>query len=74
MRDLEIDTDRFEREAVEGARLQKPTERLLDGLRLFDRTCEVMLAGIHAEQPNIDHQQALEILRSRLRLARDLES
>ena len=74
IRDSRIDADGFDREAVDAARNQPAVQRLLDGLRLFDRTCEVMLAGIRSEQPGIDDERAMEILRERLRQARDLES
>jgi hypothetical protein len=71
---MDLDADAFDREAVEAARAQRPVERLIDGLRLFERACEVMLAGIRHEYPGIDPDGAMALLRERLQLARQLES
>ena len=70
----EIRPDDFEREAFEAARARPPVEKLLDGLRLFDRTCRVMAAGIQHERPLAEHAEILQVLRERLRLARQLEN
>ena len=64
----------MQREAVEAARGRAPVEKLLDGLRLFDRTCQIMTAGIRHEQPGTDQAEVLRILRERLHLARQLEN
>ena len=48
-------------------------EKLLAGARLFDMACQVTLAGIRDEQPELSEEQALEILRERLRQARQRE-
>ena len=69
----EIRVEDFEREAIGAARASPPVEKLLDGLRLFDRTCQIMAASIQHEQPDADPDRVLQILRERLRLARDLE-
>lgn len=63
----------FERDAIDGARTIPPADKLRDGLRLFDRTCRVMSAGIQHERPNADAAEVLRVLRERLRLARALE-
>jgi len=69
----EISADMLYVEAVDSARRRPPAERLLDGVRLFDRACEIMLAGIRHDHPGVDADRAMEMLRARLRLARDLE-
>ena len=46
-----LSVDDLEREAIEAARTRPAAERLRDGLRLFDRTCRVMFAGIRHEHP-----------------------
>jgi hypothetical protein len=63
----------LERAAIDAARARPPAEKLRDGLRLFDRTCEVMAAGIRQEYPDADPARVFSILRERLRLARELE-
>lgn len=63
----------FEREAVDTARVMAPADRLREGLRLFDRTCHVMAAGIRHQHPDADAAEVLRLLRKRLRTARRLE-
>lgn len=63
----------FDREAIEAARARPPAEKLLEGLRLFDRTCQIMASGIRYEQPDLEPLEIARILRERLRLARQLE-
>jgi hypothetical protein len=63
----------FDREAIAGARTTAPADKLREGLRLFDRTCRVMSAGIQHERPDADPAEVLRVLRERLRLARSLE-
>ena len=63
----------LDREAIDAARTRPPAEKLLEGLRLFDRTCRVMTAGIAHERPGADTAEILQILRERLRIARQLE-
>lgn len=70
---LDLRAEDFDREAVAAAQKQPPAERLLDGLRLFDRTCRVMADGIRHERPHAGNREILSILRERLRLARRLE-
>lgn len=48
-------------------------EKLLAGARLFDMACRVTLDGILSQQPGLSEQEALEILKQRLRLARQRE-
>ena len=68
-----LDADDLDCEAIDAARLRLPSDKLVDGLRLFDRTCAIMVAGIENERPGIDRKETLRILRERLRLARTLE-
>jgi len=69
-----LSADDFDHEAIDAARRRSPSEKLLDGLRLFDRTCAIMMAGIESEYPGVDPREKLQILRERLRLARALET
>lgn len=64
----------LDREAVDAARKRAPADKLRDGLALFDRTCQIMTAGIRHERPDADPSEVLRILRARLRLARALET
>jgi hypothetical protein len=64
----------FDREAIEAARIRPSAEKLLEGLRLFDRTSRVMADGIAHERPGADSAEILQTLRERLRIARRLES
>jgi hypothetical protein len=66
--------EHFDREAVEAARVRPSAEKLLEGLRLFDRTCRIMAAGIAYERPGADAAEILQTLRERLRIARQLET
>ena len=64
----------LEREQVEDARRQSPAQKLLLGGDLFDAAREVMLSGIRAQYPGISDERAMEIVRQRLELARQLET
>ncbi len=66
--------DAIRRDRVERARQMSLEEKLLAGPRLFDRSCQLMLAGIRSQFPEADEQRAQEILRERLALARRLEN
>lgn len=61
-------------EAIARARAMPPEEKLLAGARLFDLMARVMSAGIRAEHPDASDAEVLDILRARLRLARELEN
>ena len=58
---------------IEQARAMSPEDKLLAGARLFDMACKVSLDGIRYENPGIDDEAALQRLRQRLRLGRELE-
>jgi hypothetical protein len=61
-------------EAIDLARARSGAEKLRDGLRLFDRTCHLMIAGIRDEHPGATDDEVLRLLRDRLALARALET
>lgn len=65
--------DRIYRDRVLRARQTPPEEKLLDGARLFDMSCRVMMDGIRHEHPDADEQKVKEILIERVRLLRRLE-
>jgi hypothetical protein len=62
------------REEIEDARRLSIAQKLALSGDLFDSACEVTLSGIRGENPGISREQALEILRQRLELARRLET
>ena len=66
--------EHLDREAIDAARIRPPADKLRDGLVLFERTCQIMAAGIRHERPDADPADVLQTLRARLRLARALES
>ncbi len=55
------------------ARAISPEHKLLDGPRLFDFTCRIMMDGIRNENPSADARRVQEILRERLALREKLE-
>ena len=69
-----VGADQFDAEAIAAARRQAPSDKLREGLLLFDRTIRIMAAGIRHEQPRADASVVVRILRERLRLARSLET
>jgi hypothetical protein len=44
-----------------------PADKLLEGPRLFDRACRLMLDGIRHQHPDLDEQDAQVLLAARLR-------
>lgn len=59
------------REEVDRARAMDPGEKLLEGLRLFDRACRVMADGIRHRHPGINEAEVLarvEVQLARLQL------
>jgi len=65
--------DDIYRERVLRARRTPPEEKLLDGARLFDMSCQIMMDGIRDEHPDADEQQVKDILAERIALLRRLE-
>ena len=64
--------DAIYRERIVRARETPPEEKLLDGPRLFDLSCRIMLDGIRDQFPDADEKQVQEILTKRLELLRRL--
>ena len=62
------------RERILRARQQPPGEKLLDGLRLFDRACRIMSDGIRHQYPDASEEQVRQILLDRLDRLRRLEA
>jgi hypothetical protein len=60
-------------ERVRRARETNPELKLLDGPRLFDYVCRIMLDGIRNEQPGVDDERARQVLRDRIALRARLE-
>ena len=58
-------TDVLYREEIARARGMAPEEKLLEGPRLFERACRLMLDGIRHQHPELDDagQQALLLAR-----------
>lgn len=69
----DLDAADFDREAIDAAKTRAPSEKLRDGLRLFDRTSRIMADGIRHEHPGATLREVRLMLRERLRLARSLE-
>jgi hypothetical protein len=65
--------DAIYREKVLRARKTPPEEKLLDGPRLFDRSCRIMMDGIRHQYPNADEAEVRRLLAQRLALLRRLE-
>lgn len=66
--------DDIYKERVLRARRTPPEQKLLDGPRLFDRACRIMMDGIRNQNPDADEKRVREILRDRLELLRRLEN
>jgi hypothetical protein len=65
--------DSIYRDRVLRARAVSPDQKLLDGPRLFDYTCRIMMDGIRNEQPAATDEQIREMLKERLALRDRLE-
>jgi hypothetical protein len=65
--------DALYRDKVLAARQMKPSDKFLAGARLFDFACRITMSGIRDQNPGVNDEQVLEILRQRLALARRLE-
>jgi len=71
MRQLSAD-DLYREELLE-AQAMKPEDKLLEGARLFDRACSLMVAGIRHELPGASDQEVLSVLERRLDYLRQIE-
>jgi hypothetical protein len=65
--------DALYRDQVLRARRMAPEEKLFAGIALFERACQVMIAGIRDEFPDADDKEVLRILKARLAQVRALE-
>jgi len=61
-------------EEIEEARNMSPDDKFLQGARLFDRSCRIMLDGIRHQFPQASEQEAYQILIQRLDMAEQLEN
>ncbi len=55
------------REEIARARAMAPADKLLEGPRLFERTCRVMADGIRHQRPDLDEEGVRALLAARLR-------
>ena len=53
-------------EEIARARAMDPTDKLLEGPRLFDRACRVMADGIGHEHPDLDDSDVRAVLAARI--------
>jgi hypothetical protein len=58
---------------IEAARRMSFTEKFMAGPKLFDQECEVSMAEIRREHPDIDEAQVLAQLRRRLEIRRQFD-
>ena len=65
--------DSIYRERVLHARQTPAEEKMLDGLRLFDFSCRIVMDGIRHQYPDADEQRVQETLVQRIQLRRRLE-
>jgi hypothetical protein len=64
--DLRVTTDALYAEEVARARAMAPGDNLLEGPRLFERACRLMVAGIRREHPDLDAAEVQRLLADRL--------
>ena len=70
---IRADADAIYRERVLRARNTPPDQKMIDGIRLFERACGLMRDGIRHQFPNADPRKVEEILRNRLDIVRRLQ-
>ena len=66
-------TDLLYREEVVRARAMSPADKLLEGPRLFQRACRLMVDGIRHHYPHLDDAGVHALLHARLERVRELE-
>lgn len=64
--------ERLYREEVARARATDPVEKLLEGPRLFERSCRLMADGIRHQCPDLDQAGVDSLLAARLRVSERL--
>ncbi len=67
------DLDPHYRESVLRARRMSPSDKLLEGPRLFDFSCRIILDGLRHRHPELSDAALHERLRSTLDTVRRLE-
>jgi len=65
--------ERLYAEEVARARAMNPVDKLLEGPRLFERTCRLIRDGIRHQHPGLDDDSVRELLKTRLTLLGNLE-
>lgn len=63
----------IDKDAFEQAVRIPPSQRLLDGPRLFDLATTFTKAGIRAQHPEADEHEILDLLRQRIALVQRME-
>ena len=71
--DLRRLQDDLFRSKVRRARQMSPDERMMEGLRLFDRGVSLMRDGIRAQHPEFDDAQVEREVHRRLAIAKRLD-
>ena len=66
MSQIALLADALYREEVARAREMKPSDKLLEGPRSFERACQLMDAGISQQHPQLDAEGRRALLTSRL--------
>jgi hypothetical protein len=61
-------------EEVARSRAMPGADKLLEGARLFDRTCRILADGIRYRHPELDEEGVRARLRAQLDLAERLEN
>jgi len=59
-------TSQLYAEEVARARAMDPADKLLEGPRLFERACRLMIDGIHHQHPELDDEGVQALLSARL--------
>ena len=67
--DLQLLADTLCWEKVERARRMKPEDRMIEGIRMFDRECETMRLEILKLNPNYSEADVSQEIRRRLKEA-----
>jgi hypothetical protein len=65
--------DALYREEVQRARAMAPTDKLLEGPRLFERACRLMADGVRHQYPDLDDAGVAALVRARLDRVRAIE-
>ena len=72
MSSIALLVDELYREEVARARATDPVEKLLEGPRLFERSCRLMADGIRHQYPDLDEAGVDTLLAARLQVSERL--